>query len=147
MGATILTIIISLSVLCFAFGMVAVIFMVKFDRMSANLALSKKSEEEARREVDRVTLTLIDGNPIIESLRQNPRYLGDAEWEKIQATVNKVYDGYCNRLLACGLTSGNVRVAVLEKLQFSTQDSSVILGISPASFTKAKQRLHGRYSR
>lgn len=45
-----------------------------------------------------------------------------------------------------GLTPGNIRIACLVRLGFTTSESAVILGISPASVTKAKQRLKSRLS-
>ncbi len=94
--------------------------------------------------VNRMTDKIIDSNNIIRSLRLKPHYLDDDNWNEIETTVNDAYNNYCNNLRNSGFTSNNVHVAILMRLRFSTADSATILGISPASYTKAKQRLKGK---
>lgn len=108
--------------------------------------LSARSEEtrKAERKVEIVSTELIDRDPLVASLRKAPRYLSDSEWAKLCNLADKVYDGYSSSLASAGLTAGNIRVACLMKLGFSTSDSAVMLGISPASVTKAKQRLKSK---
>ena len=80
------------------------------------------------------------------SLRKAPHYLDDNEWNRIVVLVDKVYDGWCTSLASSGLTQGNIRIACLVRLGFTTSESAVIMGISPASVTKAKQRLKSKLS-
>lgn len=95
-------------------------------------------------EAARVTAQLIGKDEFIEALRDSPRYLSDPEWDRVEQTVDKVYDLWCMKLRSSGLSSGGIRAALLVKLGFSNSDAATILGISPSSFVKAKQRLKGR---
>ncbi|MGM9736784.1 MAG: transcriptional regulator [Candidatus Cryptobacteroides sp.] len=110
--------------------------------------LSARSEEKlkAERKAEKVSTELLDRDPLVASLRKAPRYLSDSEWSRLENLVDKVFDGYCSSLASAGLTSGNIRVACLMRLGFSTSDSALMLGISPASVTKAKQRLKSKLS-
>jgi DNA-binding CsgD family transcriptional regulator len=42
------------------------------------------------------------------------------------------------------LTRGDVRLIMLSRLQFSVTEQALLLGISPASVTKARQRLKAK---
>ena len=42
------------------------------------------------------------------------------------------------------LTKGDIRTYILSHLQFSVSEQAVLLGISPASVTKARQRLKAK---
>ena len=42
------------------------------------------------------------------------------------------------------LTRGDVRMFILSRLQFSVTEQALLLGISPASVTKARQRLKAK---
>jgi len=100
--------------------------------------------KQASEEAARVTAVLVDTDDQIEALRQNPHYLSDAEWSRLEKTIDKVYDGWCSSLRSAGVTSGGMRAAIMVKLRFSNADASTMLGISPSSFVKAKQRLKGK---
>lgn len=43
-----------------------------------------------------------------------------------------------------GLTKGDIRIYILSQLRFSVSEQSVLLGISPSSVTKARQRLKAK---
>ena len=45
-----------------------------------------------------------------------------------------------------GLTKGDIRAYILSHLQFSVSEQAILLGISPASVTKARQRLKAKLS-
>lgn len=113
-------------------------------KLAADKERLESEAQDAHSEADRVTAVLIDKDEFIEGLRSNPRYLSDKDWDRLEKTVDKVYDGYCQQLRDSGLTAGNIRIALLLKLHFSNADSATMLGISPTSVTKAKQRLKGR---
>ncbi len=42
------------------------------------------------------------------------------------------------------LTPGDIRLILLSRFQFSVAESAALLGISPTSVTKARQRLKGK---
>lgn len=104
----------------------------------------EKDLADKEHEAERVTAVLIDKDELVMSLREKPRYLHDKDWDRLTGTVDKVYGGFCKELSDAGLTQGNIRLACLMKLGISTSDAAVILGISPSSVTKAKQRLKGK---
>lgn len=101
--------------------------------------------EEASKEAARVTAVLVDKDRFIEALREKPKYLSDFEWSRLEKTVDKVYDGWCTALRESGVSDGGIRTAICIKLHFSNADSATCLGISPASFVKAKQRLKQKH--
>lgn len=107
-----------------------------------------KTEELAAAEarVEKVSTELLDRDSLVASLRKAPHYLDDNDWNRIVGLVDKVYDGWCTSLASSGLTQGNIRIACLVRLGFTTSESAVIMGISPASVTKAKQRLKSKLS-
>ncbi|MGM9767991.1 MAG: tetratricopeptide repeat protein [Candidatus Cryptobacteroides sp.] len=112
-----------------------------------NLSSHKTVElAEAAKKVEKVSTELIDTDSLIASLRKAPHYLDDNDWNRVISLVDKAFDGWCTSLASSGLTPGNIRIACLVRLGFTTSESAVILGISPASVTKAKQRLKSRLS-
>lgn len=42
------------------------------------------------------------------------------------------------------LTKGDIRISILSHLQFTVSEQAILLGISPTSVTKARQRLKAR---
>lgn len=113
-------------------------------RIEKEVELIGKDLAEKEQEKQRVTSVLIDKDELVMSIRENPHYLNDKQWETLIGTIDKVYDGLCTELSSSGLTQGNIRLACLIKLGISTSDAAIILGISPSSVTKAKQRLKSK---
>ena len=112
-----------------------------------NLSTHKSVElAEAEKKVEKVSTELIDTDSLVASLRKAPHYLDDKDWNRVISLVDRAFDGWCTSLSASGLTHGNIRIACLMRLGFTTSESAVILGISPASVTKAKQRLKSKLS-
>ncbi len=87
--------------------------------------------------------TLAGQNHLLEQLHASPRYVQDEEWEELE----RVFHNSSNltpesfREGNPRLTKGDIRAYILSHLQFSVSDQAIILGISPASVTKARQRL------
>lgn len=102
------------------------------------------TESETNKEALRGKLA--DSDPLIAQLRANPRFLSPEEWKKLISITDKMYDEYCTALADQGFTANNIRLATAVKLGFSTADCSKLLGISPTSITKAKQRLKAKLS-
>lgn len=104
-----------------------------------------KESEQNRSELRSV---LMDKDKFVESLREKPRYLQDSDWAKLENIVDKVCNSFCSRLKIQypDMTQAEQRVAVLLRFHFSGQQMAAMLGISPTSVTKGKQRLKGRVS-
>lgn len=136
----ILTFFFSLLILITLFSTVITIYKLRISRLDRrDSEISRKSDDMAKK--------VVDMSGIVKQLRSNPKYLDDYGWTTLEKTMDEAYDGYCVKLRQMGFTEGNIKVAVLTKLRFSTSDAARILAISPASFTKAKQRLKGKFTR
>lgn len=116
------------------------------NNVTGTLATQTARTAAAESEASRVTDVLIDEDVFVEALRRSPHYLSDEEWEQLINKIDKVYDGYSAQLLQENptLTPNNVRLSCLVKLRFSNPQIALILGISPSSVIKAKQRLKQR---
>jgi len=90
--------------------------------------------------------TLTGQNHLLEQLHNSPRYIQDEEW----AELERVFRNSTNltsqslREMYPGLTNGDIRIYILSHLQFSVSEQALLLGISPASVTKARQRLKAK---
>ena len=90
--------------------------------------------------------SLTSQNHLLQELRSNPRYVQDGEWIEMERvfrngfslTPESLREEYPN------LTRGDVRIFMLSQLQFSVTEQALLLGISPASVTKARQRLKAK---
>ena len=116
--------------------------------VSDTLASQTEKANAAERETGRISEVLIDRDVFVESLRRNPHYLQDGEWKCLIQRIDQVYDNYTSRLKLENplLTDNNVRLSCLVKLRFSNRQIADIMGISPTSVVKAKQRLRQRCS-
>lgn len=90
--------------------------------------------------------TLAGQNHLIRELHANPRYIQDDEWVEMErvlrnsfsVTAESLKEGHPN------LTRGDVRLMILSHFHFSVAEQALLLGISPASVTKARQRLKAK---
>ena len=109
-----------------------------------------RSRDDALRETahDREELrsVLMDRDPFVAALREKPRYLSDADWMRLCSLLDEVCSGFCASLRERwpDLTLAELRTAVLMRFRFSGQEMATMMGISPASVTKSKQRLKAR---
>lgn len=109
-----------------------------------------RSRDDALRETahDREELrsVLLDRDPFVASLHEHPRYLSDADWDRLCGLLDTVCSGFCAGLRERWpeLTLAELRTAVLLRFHFSGQEMAAMMGISPASVTKSKQRLKAR---
>lgn len=113
------------------------------------VTLVEKSLQSVRNEnVDRLLSILIDQDKLVSSLRVNPRYLKDNDWTTLENLLDKVYCKFTSVLMSKypSLTASERRLCVLLKLDFPIRSMSLMLGISPTSVTKSKQRLKARFS-
>ena len=86
---------------------------------------------------------LISQNHLLASLHTTPRYITDEQWAQIERVTRMTFELSAESLRKDhpGITRGDMRLLILSKFHFSVADSAVLLGISPTSVTKARQRL------
>ena len=89
---------------------------------------------------------LIGQNHLLQELRARPRYIQDEEWAELERMLRNSCDLTPESLRQAhpGLTKGDIRAYILSHLQFSVSEQAILLGISPASVTKARQRLKAK---
>ena len=89
---------------------------------------------------------LVGQNHLFQELRAKPRYIQDEEWTELERMLRNSGNLTPESLREAhpDMTKGDIRVYILSHLQFSVSDQAVLLGISPASVTKARQRLKAR---
>ncbi|MCR5017424.1 MAG: TetR/AcrR family transcriptional regulator [Bacteroidales bacterium] len=99
-------------------------------------------------EVDSYVLmqALVGQNHLLRQLRTKPRYIQDDEWAELERMLRNSCDLTPESLREThpDLTKGDIRAYILSHLQFSVSEQAVLLGISPASVTKARQRLKAK---
>ncbi len=99
-------------------------------------------------EVDSYVLmqALVGQNHLLQELRAHPRYILDEEWTELERMLRNSCDLTPESLREAhpNLTKGDIRTYILSHLQFSVSEQAVLLGISPASVTKARQRLKAK---
>ena len=99
-------------------------------------------------EVDSYVLmqALVGQNHLLRQLRTKPRYIQDEEWAELERTLRNSCDLTPESLREAHpeLTKGDIRTHILSHLQFSVSEQAILLGISPASVTKARQRLKAK---
>ena len=107
-----------------------------------------RDDELRESEHDREALrsVLMDKDPFVAGLHAQPRYLSDADWERLCGLLDQVCSGFCARLRERWpeMTLAELRTAVLLRYHFSGSQMAAMMGISPASVTKSKQRLKAR---
>ena len=99
-------------------------------------------------EVDSYVLmnTLVGQNHLLQQLRAKPRYIQDEEWAELERMFRNSSNLTPESLRQAhpDLTKGDIRAYILSHLQFSVSEQAILLGISPASVTKARQRLKAK---
>lgn len=90
--------------------------------------------------------SLTSQNHLLQELRSNPRYVQDGEWIEMERVFRNGFSLTPESLREehPNLTRGDVRIFMLSQLQFSVTEQALLLGISPASVTKARQRLKAK---
>ena len=86
-----------------------------------------------------------DQNQIIAELSHHSILTND-DWEKFKVLFEKVYPGffYNLKMKTPDISSGEQRIAAMIKLQLSIKESAALLGISPNSVYKTRNRLRQR---
>ena len=85
-------------------------------------------------------------NHLLQELHATPRYIQDSEWVEMERVLRNSFSLTPESLREehPNLTRGDVRLLILSRLQFSVTEQALLLGISPASVTKARQRLKNK---
>ena len=84
---------------------------------------------------------------IISKLLLHPvRYIQDEEWAELERMLRNSFNLTPESLREThpDLTKGDIRAYILSHLKFSVAEQAVLLGISPTSVTKARQRLKAK---
>lgn len=90
--------------------------------------------------------SLAGQNHLLEQLHAAPRYIQDGEWDELERVLRNSFNLTSESLQSAypGLTKGDIRTYILSQLRFSVSEQAILLGISPASVTKARQRLKAK---
>lgn len=70
----------------------------------------------------------------------------DSEWAELERVFRNTFNLTPQSIKETHpeLTKGDIRIYILSHLQFSVSDQATLLGISPSSVTKARQRLKAK---
>ena len=90
--------------------------------------------------------TLASQNHLLQELHANPRYVQDSEWAELERVLRNSFSLTPEYLRERhpNLTRGDIRIFILLHLHFTVAEQALLLGISPASVTKARQRLKNK---
>ena len=106
-----------------------------------------KGMDGVRRHAQNLMLhTLISQNRLLQELHRQPRYIQDKEWDELERVLRNTFEitSQTLRKRCPALTPGDIRLILLSRFQFSVAESAALLGISPTSVTKARQRLKAK---
>jgi len=90
--------------------------------------------------------TLTGQNHLLQQLHTVPRYIQDEEWAELERVFRNSFNHTPESLRETypGLTKGDIRIYILSLFQFPVSEQAILLGISPTSVTKARQRLKAK---
>jgi hypothetical protein len=90
--------------------------------------------------------TLTGQNHLLQELRALPRFIQDEEWAELERVFRNSFNHTPESLREAypGLTRGDIRIYILSDFQFPVSEQAILLGISPSSVTKARQRLKAK---
>jgi len=96
--------------------------------------------------IDKYMITLASQNHLLKELHAQPRYIRDNEWLEVERVFRNTMSLTPESLRHDypAITSGDVKLIMLSCLKFTVSQQSVLLGISPGSVTKARQRLKAK---
>ena len=110
----------------------------------------KLAEQNARlQERERfLTARLIAQTEVLDKLSKKPHYIEKTQQPEIINAVNQLFDGFSYRLHVDfpTLTEEDIFYCCLFKLRLSTSVIGLLMGISPSSVTKRKQRIKEKMS-
>lgn len=115
-------------------------------KLKAQMASLNKIMDEntmLRKREEFLCKQLILHTDVLASLIKSPKPLDIYQWAEVQMAINRLYDNFTERLKKQipSLTENDLQVCCLMKLHISVANMATILGISPTSVSKRKQRL------
>lgn len=89
---------------------------------------------------------LLKQSEVLNSLKKSPKYLDANGLSAMQEAVNGLYDNFTMRLSKqiSSLTESDLQICCLIKLRLSNPEIATLIGISPSSVSKRKQRIKER---
>ena len=86
---------------------------------------------------------LTNQNHLLQELYAAPRYIKEDEWGELERVLRNTSGISPDSLRKGhpGLTRGDIRIIILDRLGFSVTQQATLLGISAPSVTKARQRM------
>ena len=107
--------------------------------------LTEKNAYLRKREVF-LSNQLLKMDAMVTNLKKEPDGFKEYQWEELKEKTDALFDGYTERLLkkVPTLTTHDIHICCLIKLSFSNTAMADILGISPTSVSRQKQRLKER---
>ena len=117
-------------------------------RMKSRDSVLKEKLTQSERNRSELRSVLMDEDKLVVSIRENGRYLSDRDWKRLEEILDKVCGHFSDRLKTAfpDITQNEMRIAILLRFRFSGKQMAQMLGISPVSVTKGKQRLRIRLS-
>ena len=99
--------------------------------------------EEREREL---TAELANNNELMRKLRESPKFLGAAEWKKLEGVTNRIYNRFTERIKTqySHLTEVDIQLCILLKLRFTVSQISILTATSPSPVSVQKNRLKKR---
>ena len=151
--------------------LIAIIILLFMNRARTNLAMKEKMAKAditaAKEQLQLFTQNILEKVILIESLQQqlhnnalnkeqqqsieilsNQTILTDSDWHTFRTLFEKIYPGFFSRLkvAASDITIAEQRMAALTMLQLTTRQMASMLGISPNSVSKTRQRMRQRFN-
>ena len=82
----------------------------------------------------------------MRKLREKPKFLGTAEWKKLEEITNRIYNQFTERLKSqySNLTEVDIQLSILLKLRFTVSQIAILTATSPSSVSVQKNRLKKR---
>ena len=112
----------------------------------AKLKASSNRMHELEERERELTAELANNNELMRKLRENPKFLGAAEWKKLEGITNRIYNRFTERLKAdyVHLTEVDIQLCILLKLRFTVSQISILTATASSSVSVQKNRLKKR---
>ena len=114
----------------------------EIEKWKANAQRMYQLEERERE----LTAELANNNELMRKLREKPKFLGEAEWKKLEDITNRIYNRFTERIKSQypHLTEVDIQLCILLKLRFTVSQIAILTATSPSSVSVQKNRLKKR---
>lgn len=127
--------------------------------------IAKAEAQSSKEQLNIFTQRMLEKNALVETLQEqllkkelnetqiqyitelsNHTILTDKDWEEFKGLFEKVYPGFFITLKnkAPDITLAEQRIAALSKLRVESKEAATLLGVSPNTISKSRQRLRQR---